>query len=146
MIHFLLVESVDYNVNFNVNLSDHLGNTPLHYIIDGWFENTEDLECLNTMTYLLSKNPFLIFHRNNQNENTLDYAHRRAQEEGTLDDELVQPFWELLFDTIENHMQNARNHIYQYLLNNKLLVIETNYVESNMFTEHVVIHERNDNI
>jgi ankyrin repeat protein len=119
MIHFLLVESVDYNVNFNVNLSDHLGNTPLHYIIDGWFETTEDLECLNTLTYLLSKNPFLIFHRNNQNENLLDYAQRRAQEEGTLDNELVQEFWKLLFDHIENSMINARNHIYQYFLNNK---------------------------
>jgi ankyrin repeat protein len=120
MIKFLLVESDDYNVHLNVNLSDELGNTPLHYIIDGWFETTPDSDCLDTMMYLLSKNPFLIFHRNKRNENTLDYTKRRARERMMPENELVfYEFYDFLFYVINSYMQNARHHIYQYFLNNK---------------------------
>jgi ankyrin repeat protein len=111
MVSFLL--KGDYNVN--VNLSDDDGNSALHQTIDGWFRTMDDLNCTNVMTYLLWKNPFIIFHRNNNNENTYEYAMMLHQREEVYKIPLVGVFWERLSSFLKDHMHKARILMYKSL-------------------------------
>jgi ankyrin repeat protein len=109
----------DDNNNVNINLSDNRGNSVLHHAIDGWFNRTngtDEIDCNNIMHFLLWKNPFIILHRNNQNENALDYVKRVGEEEEVMECELVEELWLSILDLLNESMHKARIKMYKSLM------------------------------
>jgi ankyrin repeat protein len=112
MVRFLL--SGDYNIN--VNLSDNDGNSALHITINGWYNTMDDLPFSNILRTLLWKNPFLIFHKNDLDENTYDYAMRLQEENDVLSEEIYADYWSDITSLLHNFMHEARIKMFKYFM------------------------------
>jgi ankyrin repeat protein len=115
MAQFLVVG----NYNVDINLSDNNGDSVLHSIIDGKDNATDKLSVSNMMHLILWKNPFIVLHRNNQNENALDYAIKTKEYDSFRNDDYSEEFWSHLISLLYSHMHASRIHMYKYLMNDK---------------------------
>ena len=120
MVHFLLLG----NYNIDINLSDNNGDSVLHSIIDGKNNATDNLSFKNMMGLILWKNQFIVLHRNNQNENALDYAKKIQENDAFTNDDYDEEFWSSIINLLDAHTHVSRIHIYKYLINEKSVDLE----------------------
>jgi ankyrin repeat protein len=131
MAQFLVVG----NYNVDINLSDNNGDSVLHSIIDGKDNATDELSVSNMMHLILWKNPFIVLHRNNQNENALDYAMKVQENDAFTNDDYSEEFWSNLISLLYSHTHLSRIHMYKYLMNDKSVDLEiVNYDDSILYS------------